>query len=86
MGCAQGPLISSMFPIFLLSLLCMSSVQGQDLRGVVTHPSNNSDDLSGTHSLRFTLESRQVQLPSVIDVAALTQSLIALYQNDLTVS
>ncbi|KAL2012828.1 hypothetical protein VTN00DRAFT_353 [Thermoascus crustaceus] len=72
-----------MLPIFLVSLLCMSSAQGQDLRGVVTLPSNNSIDLSGTRSLRFTLESRQVHLPSVIDVAPLTQSL-SLYQNDLT--
>lgn len=69
----------------ILLLLLLSGVQAQDSPGTATSPSNSSRDLAQVGPLRFFLHSAQLQLPSPVLLAPLTQPLATLSLTDFTV-
>lgn len=81
-----SPSISCLLLLLLLFFSTVSVTRAQSLSAVTVLPSNNSQDLVWTGILRFNLRSTQVELPSVVDLAPLTRSLVASDQSSFTVS
>ncbi|KAJ9270117.1 hypothetical protein DTO212C5_3856 [Paecilomyces variotii] len=79
-----SPSISCLLLLLLLFFSTASVTRAQSLSAVTVLPSNNSQDLVWTGILRFNLRSTQVELPSVVDLAPLTRSLVASDQSSFT--